>query len=135
MIVSLLFVSQGAIAHDGGHHDPHAADPSKRIEPIFAKSGAKGEPLFQGALTKDEEGTLRLSVYDAKTNTPTTKEFKKMAQGVLTAKNSKGLKFELILEGATFVGKAPKPPKKPFNLDITLNDGTQDLVVSFKKLD
>ncbi len=134
-IASLLFLSQGAIAHDGGHHDPHAADPSKRVEPIFPKSGAKGEPLYKGALTKDEEGTVRLSVYDAKTNTPTAKDFKRTAQGVLTAKNSKELKFELTLDGATFVGKAPKPPKKPFNIDITLNDGTQDLVVGFKKLD
>jgi hypothetical protein len=133
-IVSLLFVSQGVVAHDGGHHDPHAADPSKRIESIFPKSGSK-EAVYKGALTKDEEGTVRLSVYDLGTNAPTAKDFKKTAQGQVTAKNSKPLSFELTLDGATFVGKAPKPSKKPFNIDITLNDGTQDLVVAFKKLD
>jgi len=135
LIISMFIANSGVIAHDGGHHDPHAADPSKRIEPIFAKSGAKTEPLYKGALTRNEEGIVRLSVYDAHTSAPTTKEFKKTAQGVLSAKNTKGLNFELTLDGATYVGKAPKPPKKPFNIDITLNDGTQDLIVTFKKLD
>jgi hypothetical protein len=134
-IASLFLVNQGAMAHDGGHHDPHAADPSKRIESVFPKSGDKAQALYKGALTKDEEGTVRLSIYDISTNAPTTTDFKKTAQGTLTAKNTKELKFDLNLEGANFVGKAPKPPKKPFNLEFTLNDGSQDLVVGFKKLD
>jgi hypothetical protein len=63
--------------------------------------------------------------------------FEKSASAVLQTggKKAKKLPFELKLEGDAFVGKAPKPPKKPFNIDVTLKEGDKNLLVAFDNLD
>ena len=131
----------GAFAHDEGH-GPKLSDVAKQggivssvVEAKDAKLGEKAPLVHKGELVRNDDGTVRLYLYDAKMNPLKLEGFEKTAKAILTARKAKTASFALKIEGDAFVGTAPKPAKKPFNIDITLKEGSRNLLVAFDNLD
>lgn len=142
LVIFALITSSGGFAHDEGH-GPKLSDPAKQggivssvIDAKDAKLGAKATLVHKGELVRNDDGTVRLYLYDMQMMPLKLDSFEKNAKAVLTAgRKAKKLSFDLKLEGDAFVGKAPKPPKKPFNIDVTLKEGDKNLLVAFDNLD
>ncbi len=133
-----------ASAHDEGHGPKLTEAPKKGgvLAPLILASeaslGSKAKILYKGELVRSDTGGVTLYVYDDKMNALPLEKFAKTAKGDLEFKKGKKwqkLPFPLKNENSTFTGAPPKPQKKPYNIDIHLNDGTRDLLVAFDNLD
>lgn len=139
-----LTPSLSVYAHDGGH-GPKLTDTGKYGGVITAVVEAKDTPkgaaatlVYKAELTRSEDGTVRLYVYDTTMKPLSPDALEKTAKAVVIA--SKGGKettvpFTLTLEGASFVGKVPQPAGKPFNIDVTLKAKEKELFAAFDNLD
>ncbi len=143
--LSMALVLWGTLllAHDEGH-GPKLTDQPKQggvISPVVAakdaKLGPKATMLYKGELVRNEDGSVRVYLYDQQMNALKLETFDKAAKAVVETEGKKAKKqpFDLKLVGDAFVGKAPKPAKKPFNIDVVLIEKGQKLLVAFDNLD
>lgn len=137
-------LSATAFAHDEGH-GPKLTDAPQMggiVSPLSAmevtKEGSRRVKVYQAELTRSEDGTVRVYVYDRYMQALNMSHFEKEAQAVLKAsKKEKVTKkpFALKLEGDAFVGKAPKAPSRPFSIEVTVKSGSKELSAAFENLD
>lgn len=137
-------LSTTAMAHDEGH-GPKLTDAGKIggvvsavVDAKDAKLGLKAAMVYKAELVRSEDGTVRVYLYDKDMKLLDLAKFGKTAKAVLeTVKKKKVTRkpFLLKIDGDAFMGKAPKAPSKPFNIDVTIKDGDKDLLAAFDNLD
>lgn len=133
-----------ALAHDEGH-GPKTTDAGKMggvmtavVLAKEAKLGPKAALVYKAELTRSDDGTVRVYLYDADMKPLDPARFAKSAKAVLeTHKKKKTTKtpFTLTLEDGSFKGKAPKAASKPFNIDAVFKEGDKELLAAFDNLD
>jgi hypothetical protein len=143
-VLIALNMTSLTVAHEGGH-GPKLRDNAKyggHLAPaIWQKDLAKGHhaPLiYKGELTRSQDGTIRLYLYDTHMKPLKLNNFKPKAVATLVIKKRKKRKetrFHLQKETNAFVGKIPKITRRPFDIDIVVHQGDQALLVSFDNLD
>jgi hypothetical protein len=144
-VLALLLAPLQGFAHDEGH-GPKLADVglfggivSAVLDKTEASKGAKAKLIFNAELVRSEDGTVRVYLYDQKMKFLSLKEFEKSAKAyvVVLDANDKDTKtpFPLELKGRSFIGNAPKPSKKPFNIDVHFKTKDKTLLVAFDNLD
>lgn len=144
LIVMLLACSNPVLAHDEGH-GPKLTDTGHYggivTAVVQAKDADKGEkaPLvYKAELARSEDGTVRIYVYDKDMKPLASNILEKTAKAILISPQGKKFlteEFKLKLEGASYIGKAPKPSGKPFSIDITFKSKSGDLLAGFNNLD
>ncbi|HEX4925187.1 MAG TPA: hypothetical protein VFV50_13930 [Bdellovibrionales bacterium] len=137
-------LASGASAHDEGH-GPKLTDSGKYggivsgvINLKDAKKGAKAELVYKAELVRSPEGKVRVYLYDKEMKPLELAKIEPAAKGILGAKvkgKYKTDKFDLKLEGNTFIGDAPKAPAKPYNLDFQFKEPDRELLTAFDNLD
>lgn len=145
IIFAVALMSSGPIfAHDEGH-GPKLSDTGKYgglvsgvVLKADAKKGAGAALVHKAELVRSADGTVRVYVYDDKMAPLDLKGFAPKASALLGAKvkgKFKESSFALELKENAFVGKMPKPEAKPYNIDVTLKDGSRELLTAFDNLD
>jgi hypothetical protein len=139
-----LIAAASAFAHDEGH-GPKLTDTAKQggiVAPVIdakeASKGAKAGVVYKSELVRSEDGTVRVYLYDQDMNPLDLGKLDKSAKGIVEfKKNKKWTKneFSLSQEEGAFVGKAPKSPSKPFNIDVRVKEGSKELLTAFDNLD
>jgi hypothetical protein len=146
LLAGLLAIATPVLthAHDEGH-GPKLTDTGNYgglitavVEAKDASKGAQAPLVYKAELTRSEDGTVRLYVYDKTLKPLPVESLDKTAKAMVIA--TKGGKevtapFTLTLEGNSFVGKAPTPASKPFNIDVTFKTKDKDLLAAFDNLD
>lgn len=144
MLFTALLLSISAFAHDEGH-GPKLTDTGKQggiVSPVIqssdAKKGAKASLVYKSEMVRSEDGVVRVYFYDKDMNPLDLARFEKTAKGVVEVEKKKKVTktpFTLKLEENAFVGSAPKASSKPFNIDITVQEGNKQLLTAFDNLD
>jgi hypothetical protein len=139
-----LSLSAPSIAHDEGH-GPMLTDQGKQggvmasvIDVKDSKKGAKAAVVYKAELVRSEDGTVRVYLYDKAMTPLDLAKFDAAAKGIVETEKKKKFTrtpFSLKQEDGAFVGTAPKAPMKPFNIDVTLKEGTRELLTAFDNLD
>lgn len=146
LALTLLLTSSLALAHDEGH-GPKLTDAPKQggvltsvVLASQAKLGPKAALVHKAELVRGEEGGVRMYLYD-EALAPLKAEglSPKAAAVLLTEKKGKTTKQPFALrwdpvEGA-YAGKLPKPARKPYNVDVTFDEGKRKLLAAFDGLD
>ena len=94
--------------------------------------------MYKAELVRLEDRTVQVYFYDQAMNPLPLSNFAKTGKGILEViKKQKTTRtpFDLALEGDAFTGKAPKARSKPFNIDVTVQEGTRKLLAAFDNLD
>lgn len=92
--------------------------------------------LMKAEIVRSEDGTVRLYLYDLKMNLVKTDDLSKEAKGTIENRKAKIKdQFVLQLHGNHYMGKAPKPKKRPFSVFISFTRGSEKLFVGFDNLD
>ncbi len=94
--------------------------------------------VYKGELTRAQNGTIRVYVYDAQMKLLNLDRFNTTANATLEVKkNRKWTKtvFELQQKDNAFVGKLPPITRKPFHIDVILREGNRDMLIAFDNLD
>jgi hypothetical protein len=143
-LLALMYLSLSAFAHDEGH-GPKLTDTPKQggvVSPVVkaseAKMGSKAVVVHKAELVRSDDGAVSLYLYDASMKPLALTAFQKEAKAELAFKKKKkwtSFPFVLKLETDAFKGQAPKAGAKPFNIDVHLNDGKEELLVAFDNLD
>lgn len=144
ILLAVFFASATPVlAHDEGHGPITDAGNYGGVITVVVES--KGAPkgtemplVYQAELTRSEDGTVRVYVYDKIMKPFLSESLGKTANAlVISPKDGKEIKtpFTLILEGTAFVGMAPKPAGKPFRIDVTFKAGDKEFLASFHNLD
>ncbi len=142
--VLLASVASGVWAHDEGH-GPKLTDSPKQggiVSPVIAaseaKKGAKAAVVYKAELVRLEDGTAQVYLYDMAMNALDLSGFEKIGKGIIEVEK-KGkysrTPFELTLHGDHFMGNAPQPARKPFNIDVHLKAKGQEMLAAFDNLD
>jgi hypothetical protein len=144
LLAGLIAIATPALAHDEGH-GPKLTDTGKYggvitavVESKDAALGTKAPLVYKAELTRSEDGTVRVYLYDAAMKPLPVESLEKTAKAtVIAVKGGKEVTapFALTLEGNSFVGKAPAPAAKPFNIDVILKGGGKELLAAFDNLD
>jgi hypothetical protein len=137
-------IALSTYAHDEGH-GPKLADTGKYggivsgvINLKDAKKGAKADLIYKAELVRTPEGKVRVYLYDKEMKPLDLAKVDKAAKGILGGKvkgKYKADKFDLKLEGNSFVGDAPKSQAKPYNLDFQFKEPERELLTAFDNLD
>ena len=137
-------LSSPALAHDEGH-GPKLADGGRMGGVVTAvvlakeaKLGPKAALQYKAELTRAEDGTVRVYFYDAEMKALDPARFEKAGKAVLIAvkkKKTTTAPFKLELKDGAFIGKAPKAASKPYNIDVTVKEGKNELLAAFDGLD
>ena len=137
-------LSLPAAAHDEGH-GPKLTDAGKMggvltgvVLAKDAKLGTKAEMVYKAELTRSEDGTVRVYLYDKDMKAMSGDALPKGAKAVLQSKKGKkwtSVPFSLKKTAAGFEGKAPKPAGRPFNIDVTFTEEKRELLAAFDGLD
>lgn len=141
LLIALALVSSAAFAHDEGHHKPMKDDGTAVNVYKVSEATKKGaEAKYKAKLAMREDKSVMIELYDTKLAALEPKNFAKTARAELEfKKKSKFVKTAfaspLTLEGDAFKGTAPTAGNKPYKMNVYLNDGTDDLVVTFPNLD
>ena len=140
----LLIVSFGSFAHDEGH-GPKITDSGKFggvlasvIEESDIAKQNKATRLYKAELVRSEDNELTIYFYDEKMNLIPMSKFGKDARGSLEIEKNKKFilkDFKLVAKGNHYEGKAPRPEKRPFNIDVRFTEGNKKLFVAFDNLD
>lgn len=139
-----LVLASAAFAHDEGH-GPKLTDQPKMggvvtavVEAKDASKGPAAPLVYKAEIARTEDGQARVYIYDKDMNALDPSKFDKKAKGTVESLRKKKVtrtQFELILEEGAFVGTPPKPAKKPFNIDVTFQEGSRKLLAAFDNLD
>ncbi|HKY64013.1 MAG TPA: hypothetical protein VJR29_11385 [bacterium] len=144
LISAMLVWALPLLAHDEGH-GPKLSDTGNYggvltavVEAKNAPQGAKAPLVYKAELTRSEDSTVRVYIYDLAMKPLPAEALPKTAQASLVS--MKGGKesstpFALNLEGANFTGKAPAPASKPFSIDVTFKTKDRELLAGFDNLD
>jgi len=144
LIITALLMSQLVQAHDEGH-GPKLVDQPKFggkiaavINKVEVKKGTKAKLLYKAELTKNNQNMVRVYLYD-KDMKPLTLESFKSAKAQLQFKDRKTKKwdsfdFNLDKKENAFVGKLPQSPRRPFNIDVSINGKDKKLFMAFDNL-
>lgn len=138
--MTLLLLPALALAHDEGH-GPVLEDQPKRggvVAAVRQGAGHHGKTVLKAELVRSEGGLVRLYLYDLGMKPLALEGFSPDAKAVVeTGKKGKWKKqpFALKLKDGVYSGTAPKPARKPFNIDVELKQGKQALTCSFENLD
>ncbi len=144
LLAACLAWTSPLLAHDEGH-GPKLTDTGNYggvltavVESKDASKGAKAPLVYKAELTRSEDGTVRVYVYDQKMKPlPADTLDKTASANVISSKGGKivSTPFSLNLDGASYIGKAPAPASKPFSIDVTFKSKTQELLAAFDNLD
>lgn len=141
----LLLINSTALGHEGSHA-PATQEVGKYggiLADVVIKDKTKdyhhSKKIYKAEIVRSSESqTIRIYVYDQKKKLLDLTNFKNYAMVDIKYKNKSQYITRptyLRLHKNYFMGKSPKPKRKPFNLEITLNENDQDLLVIFEDLD
>lgn len=143
-LVLILGFSQMAAAHDEGH-GPMLADTGKYgglVSAVVLKSdagkGAQAPLVYKAELVRSTGGDLRVYFYDKELKPLDVKSFKTSGSAAVSVKVSgkwKSTNVPLALKEGVFIGKMSKPTSKPYNIDVTVNEKSKELLSAFDNLD
>lgn len=144
LLALLLVMSLNTFAHDEGH-GPKLNDAPKQggiVSPVVlaneAGLGTKAAMMHKAEIVRSQDGTVRVYFYDKTMNPLKAGTLAAKASGVLIS-GKKGKvtqqKFELQWKDDHFAGMAPKPVRKPYNIDVKVMEGSNELLVAFDNLD
>lgn len=149
-LVLFLSVPVAIQAHDGGH-GPKLTDVGKHGGVVTAvvaaedrKLGPKAKLIYKAELLRMADRTIRFFIYDKNMNPLDMGKFDASAKGLIETEKKKKVKeqpFKLSLnpkcaaKKACFMGKTPKPARKPFNIDIRFKEKGTELLAAFDSLD
>jgi hypothetical protein len=145
LTLAAIILPMVAFAHDEGH-GPKVDDTGKHggiLAPVVdakdVEKGGHAHLVYKAELVRSEDGTVRVYYYDKEMKPiQIEKTFGKTANGVVETTKKKEVKtesFSLTVEDNAFVGKAPKPSSKPFNIHVRVKEGDRELFVGFDNLD
>jgi hypothetical protein len=147
LILSILSLFMGfstSYGHDGGH-GPKLSDTGKHGGVVAAvvlaserKLGPKAKLVYKSELVRLANGTVQIYLYSKDMKPLDLKPFKTEGQGTLEYRKKKKtheLTFVLTKDSQVFKGKAPRSPKRPFNMDIRVSQGKQMFLAAFDNLD
>jgi len=146
MLLAVLLGMSAAVvqAHDEGH-GPKLTDQGQQggvVAPVIDKKestkGAKAAVVYKGELVRNDDGTVRVYLYDQAMTPVDLSKFGAAAKGIVETEKKKKFTrtpFDLKQEEGAFVGAAPKPAVKPFNIDVIVKEGERELLVAFDNLD
>ena len=145
-----FLLSVGAVAHDEGH-GPKLTDAGKHggivtavVKAEHKKFGPKAPLMYKAELLRMSDQTIRVFLYSKLMNPVDLKEFSAEGNGIIeTFKKKKANEqpFKLALNkecssgSACFMGKTPKPARKPFNIDIRVKKDGEEFLAAFDNLD
>ena len=143
-LVLVLALSLNAFAHDEGH-GPKLTDAPKQgglLAPvILAKEeslGHKAQAKHKAEIVRTQDGTVRVYFYDKAMSPLKAGALGPKAFGTLIS-GKKGKfteqKFDLQWKDDHYEGTSPKPARKPFNIELKVLEGTDELLVAFERLD
>ena len=143
-IIGLLMLSQFAFAHDEGH-GPKLGDQPKFGGKVAAvidkkeiKKGTDAEMLYKAELTKNTSNVVRVYMYDKKMSPITIKEFGSAAaeHQYKDRKTRKWVSksFKLEKKKGYYEGSLNTKPRRPFNIDVTINNKNKKLFMAFDNL-
>lgn len=137
-------LSLPAFAHDEGH-GPKLTDAGRMggvttavVLAKDAKLGPKAPLVYKAELTRSEDGTVRVYLYDKDMKPLDASVLPKTADAVLQSRKGKkwtSVPFKLTRGADGYEGKAPKPAGKPFNIDVKIKEGKRELLAAFDGLD
>ncbi len=142
-----LMVSMPALSHEG-HHGEQSKLIGKYggiLAAVSEKSAHKhdhhdhSDPVYKAELVRATDRTVRIYLYDNHMKPLPINKFEAKATAKLIVKK-KGealtkMPFALTAEKKNFRGVAPKPSRKPFNIEITFKEKGKELLVLFENLD
>lgn len=141
--IALAF-TLNAFAHDEGH-GPKISDTPKQggvlTSVVLAKDASKGtaaELIYKSEIVRSATGKVSVYFYDKSMNPLKSDSLAKTATGILiTQKKGKisTQNFVLNLVGNHFEGQAPKPERKPYNIDVKVKEDDRELLAAFDNLD
>jgi hypothetical protein len=145
MILALVMsLTMNVFAHDEGH-GPKLTDAPKQggvvtsvIQAKDASKGKKAELVFKSELARTSDGTVRVYFYESNMKPLDLKNFAPTAKAILiTEKKGKVTtqNFELKKMGDHYMGKSPKPARRPYNIDVKVKEGEKELLAAFDNLD
>ena len=139
-----LGTSSIVFAHDEGH-GPKISDTGKYgglVSPVIkeseAKMGSRAKMVHKAEMARSADGTVRIYLYDETMKPLDTKEFDKTATGHLGTRVKGKLReiaFPLELKEGAYVGKMPKPERKPYDIDVHMKKSGTALLSAFDNLD
>ena len=140
----LMTLNSLAFAHDEGH-GPKLTQGGKFggvvasvIDEKDKSKGASAVRVYKAELVRSEENEISLYIYDEKMNLLPMSKFAKAGKGFVEIEKDKKhivTAFSFTVVKNHFEGKAPKPEKRPFNIDMQFTEGTRSLFVAFDNLD
>lgn len=144
IITLMLALCLNAFAHDEGH-GPKLTDAPKQggvvtsvVLASEASKGTKAELVYKSELVRSSSGKVSVYYYDKDMNPLKAASFAKKAKAqLITVKKGKVSvqNFELQFVEDHFEGQAPKPARKPYNIDVKVMDGSRELLAAFDNLD
>lgn len=144
ILAMLLTLTMNAYAHDEGH-GPKLTDAPKQgglvtsvVMEKEASKGAKAALIYKAELVRSSDGTVRVYFYDKNMKPVTLNNFATSAKAeLITEKKGKVTtqNFELKKMDDHYMGKSPKPARKPYNIDVKVKEGEQSLLAAFDNLD
>jgi hypothetical protein len=142
LIVALI--SFGVFAHEGGHGSvaeggKFGGVTSPIVDKAEAGKGDHAHVLYKAELVRAASGKLSLYILDNKMNLVDLAAFGNEVKAKLEVKKKGKFTyfgdFTLKKAGNHFEGQLPKVEYKPFNIDLFLTKGSQQLFVGFSNLD
>lgn len=144
LAAAVLMVATAAFAHDEGH-GPKLTDTPRQggiVSPVVnaadAKLGPKAALVYKAELVRLDDGTVRVHYYDSSMQPLALETFAKTAKALLLVERrgkTTRTPFDLTLQDGVYTGKAPTPSAKPFNIDVTVQEGHRKLLAAFDNLD
>ncbi len=145
MILALVMsLTMNVFAHDEGH-GPKLTDAPKQggvvtsvVQAKDASKGKKAELVYKSELARTSDGTVRVYFYETNMKPLDLKNFAPTAKAILiTEKKGKVTTqdFELKKMGDHYMGKSPKPARRPYNIDVKVKEGEKELLAAFDNLD
>ncbi len=144
LIFLITLMTASAYAHDGGH-GPKLGDQPKYGGKVAAvinkkevKKGTDAKLLYKAELTKNSQNIIRVYMYNTKMKLMNLNNLKN-AKADLIFKDRKTKKwkaetFNLEKKDDFYQGKLPVQPRRPFNIDVTVNAEGKDLFMAFDNL-
>ncbi|HKX12203.1 MAG TPA: hypothetical protein VJP40_03550 [bacterium] len=143
-LAAVLAWSSPALAHDEGH-GPQLTDTGNYggvitavVESKNASQGKKAPLVYKAELSRSEDGTVRVYIYDQAMKPLPAGTLENNAKANVISPKGGSFKtepFSLNLEGQAYTGKAPQASGKPFSIDVTFKTKTQELLAAFDNLD
>ena len=144
LIMILMVMSLNVFAHEGGHGSvaeggKFGGITSPIVEKAQAGKGEKAKTLYKAELVRAASGKLSLYIFDEKMNllelTPFAAEIEAKLEVKKKGKFTYFGEFKFKKAGNHFEAQLPQVKYKPFNIDLYLSNGKQQLFVGFSNLD